>query len=121
MACKIRKTLEKEAMLKSIEAVKKKEMGTLKASQNFNVPTSTLRDYLKEDAKGNDVQVCVEGRFGRKPVLPRPLEDQLVEYCLLMEKQFLGQTKKDLKQLAYQLAIRNKLSSILARQAISGD
>jgi hypothetical protein len=59
MACKIRKTWDKEAMLKATEAVKKEEMGTLKASQNFNVPRSTLRDYLKEDAEGNDVQVCV--------------------------------------------------------------
>jgi hypothetical protein len=45
MACKIRKTGDKEAILKAIEAVKKKEMGTLKASQNFNVPKLTLRDY----------------------------------------------------------------------------
>jgi ribosomal protein L19 len=51
MAYKIRKTWYKEAMLKAIEAVKKEEMGTLKASQNFNVPRSTLRDYLKVKLK----------------------------------------------------------------------
>jgi hypothetical protein len=28
----------------------------------------------------------------------------------MMETQFFGQTTKDLKQMAYQLAIRNKLS-----------
>jgi hypothetical protein len=71
MACKIRKTWDKEAMLKAIEAVKKEKMGTLKASHKFNVPRSTLRNYLKEDAEGNDVQVCAEGQLGRKPVLPR--------------------------------------------------
>jgi lipid II:glycine glycyltransferase (peptidoglycan interpeptide bridge formation enzyme) len=110
MACKIRKTWDKEAMLKATEAVKNEEMGTLKASQDFNVPRSILRDHLKEDTEGNDVQVCVEVRLGRKPVFPRPVEDQLVEYFVMMEKQFFGQTTKYLKQMAYQLATRNKLS-----------
>jgi hypothetical protein len=41
----MRKTWDKEAVLKAFEAVKNEEMGTLKASQNFNVPRSTLRDY----------------------------------------------------------------------------
>jgi hypothetical protein len=53
-----------------------------------------LRDYLKEDAEGNDVQVCVEVRLGRKTVLLRPVEDQLVEYCVMMGQQFFGQTTR---------------------------
>jgi hypothetical protein len=42
-----RKLWDKDAMRQAIGAVKKKEMGLLKATKAFNVPRSTLTDYVK--------------------------------------------------------------------------
>jgi hypothetical protein len=47
--------------------------------------------------------------MGRKPALPAQIENELVNYCLLMERNVFGLTTKDIKRMAFQLAIRNNL------------
>jgi hypothetical protein len=44
---------------------------------------------------------------GRKPVLPTEIEEELVRYCLVIEHKYYGLCAKDVKRMAYSLAIRN--------------
>jgi hypothetical protein len=43
----IRQTWNKQGELKATEAVKKKVMGRVEVSHNFNVPRSTFGDYFR--------------------------------------------------------------------------
>lgn len=102
-----RKLWDAGAMTKAVEAVRANEMGYKKAAKLFKVPRATLKDYVKNSEKS--VETLVSGRMGRKPVLPTELEEELVKYCLQMEKNYYGVTASDLKRMAYQLANRNNI------------
>lgn len=102
-----RKQWNPDSMKKAVEAVRMKEMGYKKAAKMFNVPRATLKDYVKKFEKS--VEEVVSGKMGRKPVLPVELEEELVNYCLEMEKIYYGINASDLKRMAFQLAIRNNI------------
>ena len=91
----------------AIHAVRNKEMGYLKASKQFGVPKSTLEDYVKQFNKTPEQLVAVP--IGRRPILSLKLEENLVSYCLEMDRRFYGIGLADIKRLAYQLAIKNGL------------
>lgn len=70
-------------MVRAVKADRNKQMGLLKASKIFIVPKATLKDYIKRrDKKAEDF---VTKRMGRKPVLPVQTENELLNYCLLIE------------------------------------
>lgn len=102
-----RKPWSPDAMRKAVEAVKKKEMGFLKASRLFKVPRSTLENYVNN--KGKTIDELLDTSIGRKPVLGRELESELVKFCKVMDERFYGLRIKDIRVLAYQLAFRNKI------------
>lgn len=102
-----RKTWDRVKMKEAVTAVKNKEMGLLKASKIFDVPRSTLKDYVKKPVE--DIQELIEVPLGRKPILSKELEDELVDYCLQMESSYYGLTSRDLRRMAFQLAMRNNI------------
>lgn len=102
-----RKTWDRVKMKEAVITVQNKEMGLLKASKAFQVPRSTLKDYVKKPAE--ELQKLLDVPLGRKPILPPQLEYELVEYCLLMDKSYYGLTARCVKQMAFQLAIRNNI------------
>lgn len=104
-----RKQWDKVKMKSAVIAVKNKEMGLLKASKTYGVPRSTLKDYVKKPLE--DIQKLLDVPLGRKPILPVELEDELVEYCMNMECSYYGLTARDLKRMAFQLAIRNNIAN----------
>ncbi|XP_071445696.1 uncharacterized protein [Hetaerina americana] len=99
-----RKSWDKVSMIRAVEAVINKEMSLLKASKAFNVPRSTIKDYVKKNGKNS-----VEASIGRKPVLPADVEGQLVHYCLELERSYFGLTPRDVEAMAYHLATRHGL------------
>lgn len=94
-------------MAKAIAAVRKHEMGWLKASKTYSVPQKTLRRLA--DEKYGTPEEAATCRHGRSPVFKPDLEGELVRYCLAMEATFYGLTRKDLRRLALDLAIKNKI------------
>jgi len=63
-------------------------MGSYKASRDFNVPQTTLQCYVKDRQKSSIE--TVKTKLGRNQVLPCEAENDLAEYCLLMERKFSG-------------------------------
>jgi hypothetical protein len=47
----------------------------------------------------------------RKPIIPPALEEILVDYLLLIERKYFGCTQDDIRRLAFQLAVQNKIHS----------
>lgn len=109
-----RKKWDKQSMLDAVKAVKDKVMGYQKASNQFNVPKSTLRDYVKNVNKNPEELVNV--KLGRRTTLSKEMETELVTYCLEMDKRFYGLTSSDLRRIAFQLALRNNLAHPFSRE-----
>ncbi|XP_018361237.1 PREDICTED: tigger transposable element-derived protein 1-like isoform X2 [Trachymyrmex cornetzi] len=104
-------------MEEAIICVRTKKLGYTRAANMFKVPRTTLRRLVASDLPPED---CVNMRLGRKPVIPPEMEAQLVDYLLEMENQFYGLTRNDVKKMAYQLAIRNKLKHPFGRNEKAG-
>jgi hypothetical protein len=82
-----RKKWDPERMKAAIEAMTNKEMGSYTASKVFNVPQTTLQRYPKDREKSPNE--AMKTKLGRKQVLPREEENDLVEHCLLMKRKIL--------------------------------
>ncbi|KAK9738270.1 CENP-B N-terminal DNA-binding domain [Popillia japonica] len=74
------KTWNPDQMKLAIRGVREKEMGYLKASKVFDVPKSSLEDYVKQFDKTPEQLVAAP--IGRRPVLSLEMEEDLVSYCL---------------------------------------
>ncbi|XP_022824970.1 tigger transposable element-derived protein 6-like [Spodoptera litura] len=101
-----RKTWDHAAMIQAVNAVRRKEMGYLRAAKQFGVPKGTLERYVKKDVRAEDL---VQVRMGRRPALPIDLEAELERYCKEMDRRFYGLRLQDIKYMAFQLAIKNNL------------
>ncbi|KAI4468483.1 tc5 transposase dna-binding domain [Holotrichia oblita] len=103
-----RKKWDAVMMMRAVKAVRNREMGYKKAAKYFEVPKGTLERYVKNSEK--TVESLVNVRMGRKPTLPQHLEDLLVKYCVEMDSRFYGLRRRDIKKMAFQLAIKNGLN-----------
>lgn len=72
------------------KAVRSKEMGLKKKSKVTEVLRSTLKNKVK--SKETVIQK-VNTRLSRQPELPYHLEEELISYCLMMERKYFGLTK----------------------------
>lgn len=102
---KKRKQWDESNLERAIIAVRRHEMGTLKASKIFNVPRSTLQRSAKKIELNPSEAAQI--KLGRKSVLGNNIENDLVHYILKTEAKFYGLTRKDLRRMAYNLALRN--------------
>lgn len=100
-----RQSWSRDAMLNAIRAVKNNEMGWLRASKVFNVPQATLRRHALN--KNKDLEPGEKKLGNHKPTIPPEVERQLVEHLKFLESRFFGLTRKDVLELAYQLAVKN--------------
>ena len=107
MAPGCRKCWSEDSVRRAVEAVRNKEMEFLKASKLFNVPRSTLEKYV--DNKTKDLDTTLKRKIGRKCALGDELENELASYCKVMDERFFGLQVKDIRVLAYQLALKNNL------------
>ncbi|XP_069670121.1 jerky protein homolog-like [Periplaneta americana] len=101
-----RKKWDPQRMRAAVEAVKSKEMGSFKASRIFGVPQTTLERYVKNEKRPEEI---FKEKLGRKPVFDPEMEDELARHCLTMEERFFGLSRRDVCQLAFQLAKQNDL------------
>jgi len=84
-------------------------LGSYKASRVFNVPHTTPEHYVNDRQKSSSEAITT--KLGRKQVLPCEAENDLAEYCLLLERKFFGLTMADIMHLAYQLSVRNRIKN----------
>ncbi|XP_068907656.1 uncharacterized protein [Tenebrio molitor] len=84
------------------------------AARMYNLPLSTL----KRRAKGkNKIAIGASKILGRfVTTLPKNIEDSLRDYALQMEDRLFGLTKKDICEMAYQLADKNGISNRFSKK-----
>lgn len=109
-----RKKWNADDMERAITEVRSGSMGYKKAATAFNVPRTTLfRLSSKKDQTPAQASIS---NLGRRPVFSPELEKRLVDYIIIMEKKFYGLTRRDIKRLAYQLAVVNDLPNPFSKQ-----
>ena len=81
-------------------------MGYLAAAKQYNVPRSKLCDFVRSNW---DTFQATQSKLGSKPIIPPSLEEKLFEYLLLIERKYFGCTRDDVRRLAFQLAVQNKI------------
>ena len=83
------------------------------------MPRSTLKNEV--NSKETDIEKLINIRLGQKPVLPYNLDEELVSYCLMMERKCCGLTTRSVKRITFELAIKNGLAfPLLVQQGIAG-
>lgn len=98
---------KEENMAQALQAVAEKRMGWLMASKHFQVPQATLR---RRAMNKNKIALGTKKHLGRhETTLNEDLEKALVQHILALEARFFGLTSKDVRILAYELAIKMKL------------
>lgn len=101
-----------ESMEKAVKAVLEEKMGYMLAAKTFSVPQTTLERKVKKArenlALSPSKSIKVKVSLGPKqPVFTEKEEDELCGYILDMETRLYGLTAKDLRALAYNLAVKN--------------
>lgn len=114
----IRKQWKEDDMVKALQAVRKGEMGYKKAAMVFSVPRTTL--FRLSNKKTVDPNAAATTKLGRKPILPAQIEEELVKYALVMEAKFYGLTRQDLRNMAYQLVVRNGIKHPFGNNETAG-
>lgn len=94
-------------MCDAILAIGNKEMGWLKASQQFNVPQATLRRHCQNK---NKIAKGGVKKLGRGSILTTAVEKKLVDHILNLESRFFGLTTHEVQKLAFEFAEEAKLS-----------
>lgn len=89
----------------AVQAVRYGEMGYLKASKQFDVPKRTLERYVKSEENSSLTKL----HMGRKTSLPEIIENELVQYCTELDQKYYSLRMRDIRLLAFQLAIKNNL------------
>jgi len=114
------KSWDTENPIQATKAVCNKEMGYLAPAKKYNLPRSTLYDYV---CSNWDPFQATQSKLGHKPIIPPTLEEKLVEYLLVSERKYFGCTRDDVRRLAFQLAIQNKIPSpfSIAKEAAGKD
>nr|CAD7570550.1 unnamed protein product [Timema californicum] len=86
----------------AVATMSNKEMGSLKASRVFHVPQTTLERYIE------DLDKCPSDVVQTKIVkIPFELEKDLADYCLIMENQLFSLSQRNVRRMAYQIAVKN--------------
>lgn len=109
-----RKQWDPDQMKAAINAVKNKEMGSYKASRVFCVPQTTLERYVSNSDKESNELITT--KLGRKSTMAVDIEMDLADYCLQMEQRFFGLSQKDVRRLAFQLALKNGIKTPFSKE-----
>lgn len=97
-----------ETMTNAVKAVLENRMGTLLASKTFGVPRTTLQRKVNHARQFPNIPPKIKVALGPKTtVFTIAEEKELASYIVDMESRLFGLTARDVKVLAYQLAIRN--------------
>ncbi|XP_023950599.1 uncharacterized protein LOC112054894 isoform X1 [Bicyclus anynana] len=104
-----RQSWSEEEMAKAVAAVVSGKMGYKLAARTFHIPRSTLqRRASKVRYQQPDDPKPLMGHYRR--VFTENQEKDLVGYIKSMEKYFMGVSRRDIRELAFQYAEDNSLN-----------
>jgi hypothetical protein len=90
---KLLKSWHRDKMIRAVATVRKKANVFTKAQKLSSVPKASLRPYVNMKEKPPEEAVLT--KLGRRLVFSRDIEQELIEYLLMMEEKYFGLTRQD--------------------------
>lgn len=92
-----------EKLKKVIDKVMSKKNSVRKASEVYNIPKSTLFDYVKKLQRGREIALPLKkGRFN--PTFTEEYEEALIAHVVDMSNRCMPLNRKEFLKLAFDLA-----------------
>lgn len=105
---KFEKNRKYVTLKKAIDKVMSNQFSLRKSSKVYNVPKSTLSDYIQKLKRGGEIKLPLKrGRFD--PTFNEEYEETLVAHLVDMSNRCMPLTRKEFLKLAYDLAEKLKL------------
>lgn len=102
-------TPKQEILKKAIDKVMSKTFSLRKSSEIYNVPKSTLFDYIKKLKQGGEIKLPLKkGRFD--PTFTEEYEEALITHVVDMSNRCMPLTRKEFLKLSFDLAEQSKLN-----------
>ena len=101
-------------MENALRDVSNGELGLREAARGYGISPTTLKRRL--DGK-NKIATGSRKHDGRPPVFSMEMENELATHVLKMEEMMFGFTRKEVRQLAFQLAERNAIEHVFRRSS----
>lgn len=106
-----RQSWSEEDMAKAVAAVVSGKMGYKLAARTFHIPRSTLQrraSKIRYQLQATEDPKPLMGHYRR--VFTESQEKDLVGYIKSMQKYFMGVSRRDIRELAFQYAEDNRLN-----------
>lgn len=103
-----------DIFVRAYEEIKNGRMSIREAAKSFNIDKMTLYRYKVKTEKNIDTPEETEkdvhmGYAKHRQILSDELEDELCRYILVSSKIYYGLTPKNVRELAYELALANQV------------
>jgi hypothetical protein len=99
-----RKIWDKETVIRAVRIVRAGQMGYKRAAKQ-SVYRKILKRYIKDDTRS--LNELAEVNHGRRSILRKDVDSQLVKYCIELDAIYYGLRRNDGKRMAFQLTVRN--------------
>lgn len=97
-------------LAQAISDVLHEHMSIRRSAEKNNVTKSRLALYVKKAAANGIQNVCLKPEYSVRQVFTSEMEAALVKYLLNCSAMFYGLTPKATRRLAYEYAIKNKIT-----------
>lgn len=104
------RTFSEEAMKQALSSVLKDNMSIRKSAQLHGVTKSRLCDYVKKAKEQGVDNIMLVPSFRVRQVFTEDMEKNLASYLIKCSNMFYGLPPKEVRKLAFQFAMQNKLN-----------
>jgi transposase-like protein len=102
-----RQQWSQESLQKALATIKREGTSTKRTAEDYGIPRQTLARYLQQEAAEGLPEAEAKKIGSFKTVFSPNEERELVSHILKLEVRCYGITTREIRSLAYQLAIRN--------------
>lgn len=100
-----------ESMKRAVEDVLVNKYSLRKAAERNSVKHQTLARYVKKSQQNlNGTELSFKPYFNTRRIFSDEQEEMLKEYVLKCSQMCYGKSTKDVRQLAYELGLQNKIN-----------
>lgn len=96
------------SLANALEAYRRGDFGLNECSRQFGIPKATLKRHLENKNKRANDNIKRMGTFA---VFSEDIERELVQHILALEGNMFGMTIRDVRKLAFEIAVRNNIKN----------
>jgi predicted nucleic-acid-binding protein len=103
------KSWDQDTMIQAVSVVRKKKVEFKKAQKMLKGRKISLKRCVNMNDKPREETLLTKLRS--RSVFSKDVEQELVEYLVVMDQQYFGLTRQDIRMMAFQLAKKNNFKN----------